>query len=133
MLMPDHFGDWQTITITQVPDGNLRAGTYTVIFEERRESLREPGSEIITRTLIVGEGSSNCIGRTGNVDCDLAETVDIADLTVLIDHLFINFPVLGCPDEANVDGDDAGVIDIADLTLLIDHLFIYFPSTAVCQ
>ena len=38
-----------------------------------------------------------CIGSTGNVDGDGG--VDIADLTFLIDHLFINFPLLPCPNE----------------------------------
>lgn len=74
-----------------------------------------------------------CVGSTGNIDGDVADIVDIADLTFLIDHLFINFPVLGYPAEGNVDGDSGDVVDIADLTSLIDHLFINFPPTAVCQ
>jgi len=69
-----------------------------------------------------------CIGTTGNVD--YMDGVDIADLTLLIDHLFINFPSLPCPDEGNVDAD--GGIDIADLTYLIDHLFINFPDLPDC-
>lgn len=114
--------------------GPLRAATYTIIAEERRQSLREPGSQIITQTLVVSPGNTgNCIGTAGNVDCDLLERVDIGDLTVLIDHLFINFPVLECPDEGNVDGDPEGIVDVADLTLLIDHLFINFTPTAPCQ
>lgn len=72
-----------------------------------------------------------CIGRTGNIDGDTFGTIDIADLTFLIDHLFINFPPLACSEDGNVDGD--GGIDIADLTALIDHLFINFPPTAVCK
>ena len=112
--------------------GPLRAATYTLVGEERRWSLREPGSQIITQTLVVSPGKSTCVGTTGNVDCDLMERVDIGDLTVLIDHLFINFPPLECPDEGNVDGDPEGIVDVADLTSLIDHLFINFPPTAVC-
>jgi len=72
-----------------------------------------------------------CVGVTGNIDNDMGNSIDIADLTFLIDHLFINFPLLDCPAEGNVDGD--GEIDIADLTALIDHLFINFPPTADCQ
>lgn len=57
---------------------------------------------------------------------------DIADLTFLIDHLFINFPPLGNPLTGNVDGsqngDGSSNVDIADLTFLIDHLFINFPQ-----
>jgi len=72
--------------------------------------------------------SSCCIGSTGNVDGDGG--VDIADLTFLIDHLFINFPDVGCSEEGNIDG--AGGTDIADLTFLIDHLFINFPDLPAC-
>jgi len=72
-----------------------------------------------------------CVGFTGNIDCDSNNKIDIADLTALIDHLFIDRNPLCCPREANIDG--AGEINIADLTFLIDHLFIDLPSTAVCQ
>lgn len=75
--------------------------------------------------------SNCCLNRTGNVDCDLGDGVDISDLTVLIDYLFISFTPLCCTEEANVDG-QLGV-DISDLTALIDHLFISFNQTAVCQ
>lgn len=58
---------------------------------------------------------------SGNVDYDALDQIDIADLTFLVDHLFINNPPLPCPDEANVDGSPQ--IDIADLTTLVDYLF----------
>lgn len=68
-----------------------------------------------------------CIGQTGNVDFDPDEIVDIGDLTVLIDFLFINFVEPDCMNEANVDG--TGTVDIGDLTALISYLFIP-PFTA---
>ena len=71
---------------------------------------------------------SCCQGTTGNIDNDRG--VDIADLTFLIDHLYINFPAIPCPEEGNIDG--LGGVDIADLTFLIDHLFINFPDLG-CQ
>lgn len=74
-----------------------------------------------------------CSGNVGNVDGGADDAVDIADLTQLIDHLFITFPQLDCPQEANINGDPAGVVDIADLTQLIDHLFINFPPLPACQ
>lgn len=61
-----------------------------------------------------------CIGQTGNADC--TGNVDIADLTYLVDHLFISNLPLCCAGEANIDA--VGNIDIADLTYLVDHLFI---------
>ena len=78
-------------------------------------------------------GLGCCQENTGNIDGDAQGLIDIADLTELIDHLFIKFPPLSCPQEGNVDGDAEGRIDIGDLTMLIDHLFINFPPTAACQ
>ncbi|RMF94466.1 MAG: hypothetical protein D6741_12600, partial [Planctomycetota bacterium] len=74
-----------------------------------------------------------CVGTTGNINGDPGDIVDVADLTTLIDHLFISFTPLGCPEEGNVNGDPNGDVDVADLTSLIDHLFISFTPTAACQ
>lgn len=74
-----------------------------------------------------------CLAGGGNVDCDPNEVTDIADLTMLIDHLFINFFPLCCTSEANIDLDTDVLIDISDLTALIDHLFISFASIESCQ
>jgi hypothetical protein len=71
-----------------------------------------------------------CIGFVANVDCDPDQGVDIADLSALIDNLFISFSPLCCPAEANVDGD--GGVDISDLSELIDHLFIRFGLLRLC-
>lgn len=79
------------------------------------------------------QASGCCIGATGNIDNDINNITDIADLTLLIDHLFITLTPLSCPAEANIDGDGAGVVDIADLTFLIDHLFISLIPTAACE
>lgn len=74
-----------------------------------------------------------CSAGAGNVDCDPNDITDIADLTMLIDHLFINFFPLCCNSEANIDLDTDVTVDISDLTVLIDHLFISFPPLASCQ
>jgi L-fucose mutarotase/ribose pyranase (RbsD/FucU family) len=63
-----------------------------------------------------------CRGTRGNVDCDYQDIVDIADLTLLIDHMFISLQPLPSIDEANIDGE--GEIDISDLSMLIDGLYI---------
>ncbi|RME24755.1 MAG: hypothetical protein D6800_08370 [Candidatus Zixiibacteriota bacterium] len=76
--------------------------------------------------------SSCCIGATGNVNGDPDDVADVADLTSLIDHLFIGFTPLACLEEGNIDGDPNGAVDVADLTALIDHLFITFAPTASC-
>lgn len=74
-----------------------------------------------------------CVGLTGNVDCDPLALTDIADLTRLIDYLYISFEPLCCKGEANIDGDINCGIDIADLSTLIDYLYISFTPTAACQ
>ena len=71
-----------------------------------------------------------CVGGTGNVNCDPADNVDVADLSVLIDHMFITHEPLCCRDEADVNHD--GRNDISDLTKLINHLFITFESIGPC-
>lgn len=74
-----------------------------------------------------------CLGMTGNVDCSPNGSVDIADLTVLIDHMLISLSPLCCGAEANLDGDPEGRVDIADLTRLIDFLFVNFTPMTTCE
>jgi len=76
--------------------------------------------------------ASCCAGLSGNIDGDPEETVDLGDLTALIDYLFISFTAPECMEEANVDGDLSGTVDLGDLTALIDHLFISFTPPAAC-
>ena len=84
----------------------------------------------LSENFVTVTGPSCCLGTVGNVDGDPMDNTDIADLTFLIDHLFINFPPVDCPEEGNINLNLA--IDIADLTMLIDHLFINFPPLLTC-
>jgi hypothetical protein len=59
-------------------------------------------------------------------DVDHSHNTDIADLSALIDYLYINFTPIVPLKVADVDGDCA--VDIADLTRLIDYLYISFAS-----
>lgn len=77
--------------------------------------------------------SGCCNGTTGNIDNDVNGNIDINDLYLLIDHLFISFVSLPCPSAANIDGSADSVINIADIAFLIDHLFITFPPLTGCQ
>ncbi|RME25682.1 MAG: hypothetical protein D6800_07345, partial [Candidatus Zixiibacteriota bacterium] len=69
----------------------------------------------------------------GNINGDPSDVMDVADLTFLIDHLFISFKPMTCPEEGNVNGDVNGTVDVGDLTALIDALFISFSPPAPCQ
>jgi len=77
-------------------------------------------------------GVTCCKNLAGNVDNDFLDLVDLADLTVLIDYLFISFEPPECMAEANIDGDPDGLVDLSDLTRLIDYLFISFSPPEPC-
>jgi hypothetical protein len=64
-----------------------------------------------------------CTGRTGNVDGDISDVVDISDLSALVGYLFQGEAISDCADEDNVDADPSGAIDISDLQALVDFLF----------
>jgi hypothetical protein len=68
-----------------------------------------------------------CCANRGNTDgiIGVGGPIDVADLTYLVDYLFVSGPVPPCDEEGNVDGivGVAGPIDIADLTYLVDYLF----------
>ena len=82
------------------------------------------------------ECDGGCIGNRGNVDGDPNETVDVADLSYLIDHLFKSppGPPPPCPLEGNVDGDPNNQIGVSDVIYLIDYIFgnPYGPAPPVC-
>lgn len=73
-----------------------------------------------------------CIGLTGNVNGDEDENVNLTDLTVLVNHLFVTFEPLSCPAEANTSGDLAGDLSLIDLTVLVNHLFVTFDPLPAC-
>lgn len=73
-----------------------------------------------------------CVGTVGNIDGDPGESVDIADLSVLVDFLFGTMPPIPCQEEADLVVDDFNRLDISDLTLLVDHIFISKPALRSC-
>jgi hypothetical protein len=73
-----------------------------------------------------------CIERVGNIDGSEDNLVTMADLTVLIDHLFISLAPLVCFDAGNVDMSADGLVTMSDLTVLIDHLFITLTPLPEC-
>jgi hypothetical protein len=86
-----------------------------------------------TRSIRLWRVTTCCkFGTTGNVDYDPAGTIDISDLTRLVNFLFVTFEPLECEDEANTDGDLEGNVDISDLTTLVNFLFVTFEPLAPC-
>ena len=75
----------------------------------------------------------NTEGMTGNTDCDLEERRNLADITRLIDNIYISKQSLCCLASGNVDGDAGNAIDIADITRLIDHVYLSKSETDICK
>jgi len=76
-----------------------------------------------------------CQGTVGNVDG--SGIVDGADLSVLIDHLFISLNALDCVKEGDLNHSGAPEpdpmdVDGADLSIMIDHLFITLDDLLPC-
>ncbi len=66
-----------------------------------------------------------CSGKTGNVDGDAGDVVDISDVTSTVDYLSGGYPISNCFSENDVD--KSGAIDISDLMALIDFLASGLP------
>lgn len=67
-------------------------------------------------------GSEVC----GDIDGTFDSIVDVADLTRMINYLFVTFEPLLLPEYGNVDQSPNGDIDIGDLSEVINFLFIDF-------
>ncbi len=79
-------------------------------------------------------GITCCEGLRGDVNGLGGETPTLGDVSVLIDHLFIDRVVLpACVEEANVYAPYITEIDIDDVHVLIDHLFINLGPLADCR
>lgn len=101
------------------------AGTFSMIPYEGtfRETLFEPA--FTGRTIpILPARSYVC----GNIDGSSDQVVDLADVTVCVDYLFISQAVPPGISAANVNGSADGQIDIADLLWLVSYLFLDGPA-----
>ncbi len=65
-----------------------------------------------------------CQYRRGNIDSDIDDLTDIADLVYLVEYSFHNGPAPRCIAEADIDG-SGGLkpIDITDITKFVKYLF----------
>ena len=92
------------------------------------------GSAVRVNIALVPEGIEPpcCVGIRGNVNNDPQDTIDISDLTSLVDYLFASGEPPVCPEEGNIDGDILELMSIADLTYLADYMFAGGPPPPVC-
>ncbi len=74
---------------------------------------------------------SCCVGRTGNVDGDINDNIDIGDLTCMVEFLFGSGCGTDCAAEMDLNGDGVEP-DIADLTYMVDFLFNGGPLPVPC-
>ncbi len=73
-----------------------------------------------------------CNGYRGNINNDLAESIDIADLIDLVSYMFQEGPDLPCFSEADVNGSGDLLPDIADLIYLVSYMFQEGPAPPSC-
>jgi hypothetical protein len=95
-----------------------------------RYNIRVTGSGpigAVSRHLMIAAYVSGTACLCGNVDGSYDGSIDIADLSRLIDYMYINFTPLVCPFAGNVDGSLDGNVDISDLSYLINFLFLGGP------
>jgi len=85
-----------------------------------------------------GVGDACCCQDRGNVDhmeSIPGTPIDIADLTYLVNFLFISGPPIPCEEEGNVDAIEStpGVpIDVSDVTYLVYYIFLLGPPPPPC-
>lgn len=126
--------NWESAWKVLQPPSPQRAGTiqkhalevidddiYFVAMKAADEVLNwSPISNVVQRQPLM----DTCLGVVGNVDCDLDQQVNVADLTALATHIFNtdSAPCI-CFQEADVDFSANGEINVADLMYLLKFLF----------
>lgn len=73
-----------------------------------------------------------CSGIRGNIDGDTNETINLLDVTYLINFLYKYGPEPDCIYEADVNGSGIDTINILDVTFLIAYLYRDGPAPVEC-
>ena len=85
----------------------------------------------------IGDVCDGCCGEltegyAGNTDCSPDGNRNLADITRMIDRVYITKALLCCEENGNTDGDIEGKINLSDITRLIDHVYISRLETSIC-
>ncbi len=110
---------------------NLDAGT-SYYFALRTYDEVQNQSPLSNSPLLTAAITSCCEGRVGDANGLGGDEPTIGDISTMVDHLFIDIPLLWCAEEADVNqsgGTDpqqgpGGDITIGDISVLIDYLFL---------
>lgn len=83
----------------------------------------------------IGDACESCCGQhtngyTGNTDCDTEGIRNLADVTRLIDRIYLSRLELCCEENGDTSGD--GQTNLADVTRLIDHIYLSGNPTEPC-
>jgi hypothetical protein len=72
-------------------------------------------------------------GESGNIDFDIDGKINLADITRLIDNVYLSKEELSCLANGNIDGDENSDINLADITRLIDRVYVSHQPNSNCQ
>jgi aminopeptidase N len=119
-------------------DGVLQgftSDTGTFVFDIHVWDNQQAKSDQATFTMHV-KPYAGCCGQytggvTGNTNCDVAGDINLADITRLVDYVYVSGLPLCCPENGEITGDAFGP-NLSDITTLIDHVYISGQPTASC-
>lgn len=142
---PDNIGDTLSLGIEPILEALLdRYITYGTLPPRHPQTMQEfmyawhmKGSSLghtqALKDIFYEHGYTDCcFGMKGNANNSADEEPTIADVSNMIDELFISqSPVIVCREEADIDGNDT--VQIPDILALIDYLFINVTPLGSCE
>lgn len=113
------------LTESQFPLDTVDGGAFNWVVTARDGAGNETVSDTFAFSI------SCCHGETGDVNFD--GSINLTDLTLVVNQAFVTFVPVPCTAEANTSGDANCDITLTDLTLLVNKLFVTFEPTAHCS